>query len=56
MVSNIQLYPNPVTNGSFSIDSEEGIKTVEIFDLTGKLIDFKDFNGQMNNCALKRKC
>ncbi len=46
------MYPNPVTNGKFSIDSEEAVKKVEIFDLTGKLIDFKDFDGQINNVHL----
>lgn len=52
LVSNIQMYPNPVTNGKFSIDSEEAVKKVELFDLTGKLIDFKDFDGQINNVHL----
>ena len=53
LVSNIQMYPNPVTNGEFSIDSEEAVKKVEIFDLTGKLIDFKNIDGQINNVHLK---
>lgn len=52
LISNIQIYPNPVANGKFSIDSEEAVKKVEIFDLTGKLIDFKDFDGQLNNVRL----
>ncbi|PLW99106.1 MAG: hypothetical protein C0591_03290 [Marinilabiliales bacterium] len=47
ILSNIRIYPNPVTNGLFSIDSEEPIDKIEIFDITGKLIEVKEF-GERN--------
>lgn len=38
-ITNINIYPNPVNNGIFSIEAEEPIEEVEIIDISGKLIE-----------------
>jgi len=48
LVSKISVYPNPVVNGEFSIDSEEAIETVEVIDVSGKIVERKTFNGNNN--------
>ena len=45
-IDKFTVYPNP-TQGIVKIESEEIIKTVELFDLTGKMILKKHFN-QLN--------
>jgi hypothetical protein len=47
--TNIRIYPSPVTNGNFTIEAEEPINKVEIFDITGKLVEIKEFDGRIEN-------
>ena len=44
--SNISIFPNPVTNGEFTIEAEEAIQEVRVFDLSGKTITVKQVEGQ----------
>lgn len=44
--ANISIYPNPVTNGEFTIESDGSVEEVRITDVTGKLIEFKQIDGQ----------
>jgi len=53
IVSNIHIYPNPVTTGSFSINSEEPVERVEIFDITGKLIDLREYEGRVDHIQIQ---
>lgn len=50
--SNVRIYPNPVTNGNFSIEAEEAIEKVEVFNITGKLIELKEFEDRIDNVQL----
>jgi len=47
--SSIKLYPNPVVNGEFSINAEEYIIKVEVTDISGKLVDYRDYDGRSQN-------
>jgi hypothetical protein len=47
--SNVRIYPNPVTNGNFTIEAEESINKIEIFDITGKLVEMREFDGRIEN-------
>jgi len=41
----VQLFPNPATEGNFTISGIEGIKQIAIYDLLGKKVtEFKDMN------------
>lgn len=44
--SQISVYPNPVVNGEFSIETEENIEEVELLDISGKLVDYRKFEGR----------
>ncbi len=51
-VSDISIYPNPVVNGEFSIEAEEAIDGVEIFDISGKLVEIREFEGRIEHTKL----
>jgi len=51
-ISNINIYPNPVNNGIFSIKAEESIEEVEIIDISGKLIELVIIDGRTENIEL----
>ena len=44
--SNVSIYPNPVVNGEFTIEAGESIDEVKIIDISGRLIEFKQLEGQ----------
>ncbi len=50
--SSVRIYPNPVTNGNFSIEAEETIEKVEVYDITGKLVELKEFEDHTENVQL----
>ena len=50
--SNVNIYPNPVINGEFSIKAEEPIQEVEIIDISGKLVEFVIIDGRTENIEL----
>lgn len=41
---NINVFPNPVVNSNFTVESSESIKSVEMFDLQGRVIEKVEFN------------
>ncbi|MBE9483940.1 MAG: lamin tail domain-containing protein [Bacteroidetes bacterium] len=43
---NVSIYPNPVVNGEFTIEAGESIDEVKIIDISGRLIEFKQLEGQ----------
>ena len=51
-ISNINIYPNPVNNGIFSIEAEEPIEEVEIIDISGKLIELVILDGRTERIEL----
>jgi len=36
---NVEVYPNPVTDNNFTIEASESIKYVEMFDISGRVIE-----------------
>jgi len=36
---NVEIYPNPVTDNNFTIEASEAIEYVEMFDLSGRIIE-----------------
>lgn len=48
-LANISFYPNPVTNGSFTIESDEAIESVELINLLGKVIYREQFATRTEN-------
>lgn len=36
---NVDVYPNPVTDNNFTIEANEAIKYVEMFDISGRIIE-----------------
>jgi len=44
--SNVSIYPNPVINGEFTIEADESIDEVKVIDISGRLIEFKQLEGQ----------
>jgi len=50
---NIHVYPNPVMNGEFSVEAQEAIESVEIYDITGRLVEVKEMAGRLENIKLK---
>jgi len=51
--SNIHVYPNPVINGKFFIQTDEAIESVDIFDITGRLVETKEMDGRLENIQFK---
>jgi hypothetical protein len=51
--SNLQIYPNPVTNGVFSVSSDESIESIEIFDITGKLVEARELDMRINTYQMR---
>lgn len=50
--SNIVIYPNPVINGEITIEAEEAIVDVRIIDITGKVVEYTETNGQRGSVKL----
>ena len=43
---NVSIYPNPVINGEFTIEADDSIEEVKVIDISGRLIEFKQLDGQ----------
>ena len=54
-IEGFKMYPNPITNGILNIiTSENGVKSVQIFDILGKRVLSRDIlNPQINLSSLK---
>ena len=50
--SKISMYPNPAVNGEFSITSEEPIESVEIIEISGRLVDYVQLEGRNTHVKL----
>jgi hypothetical protein len=43
LVREIELYPNPITDGRLTITSSESIQSVQILNITGKIVFNQEF-------------
>jgi hypothetical protein len=43
LVREIELYPNPITDGHLTITSSESIQSVQILNITGKIVFNQEF-------------
>ena len=50
--TSVNIYPNPVVNGAFSVESDEPIEHIEIIDVSGKLIEVREIEGRTDNVKL----
>ena len=48
--SGVKIYPNPVTNGSFTVSSSKAIKGVEVYSATGAMVE--SVNCDANNVTI----
>jgi hypothetical protein len=53
LVRDIELYPNPVTDGHLTITSTESIQSVQILNITGKIVFNQDFQPNTNTVDLE---
>ncbi len=47
------IYPNPATGSVFSIDTEEAITRIELLDLSGRLIEERQYDKRSNTYIFK---
>jgi hypothetical protein len=53
LVRDIELYPNPVTDGHLTISSSESIQSVQILNITGKIVFNQEFQPNTNTVDLE---
>jgi hypothetical protein len=53
LVRDIELYPNPITDGHLTITSSESIQSVQILNITGKIVFNQDFQPNTNMVDLE---
>jgi hypothetical protein len=53
LVRDIELYPNPVTDGHLTITSTESIQSVQILNITGKIVFNQEFQPNTNTVDLE---
>jgi len=49
----IELYPNPITDGRLTITSSESILSVQILNITGKIVFNQEFQPNTNTVDLQ---
>jgi len=49
----IELYPNPVTEGRLTITSTENIQSVQILNITGKIVFNQEYQSDMNTVEIE---
>jgi hypothetical protein len=49
----VELYPNPVTDGHLTITSTESILSVQILNITGKIVFNQEFQPNTNSVDLE---
>jgi hypothetical protein len=52
VVRDIELYPNPITDGHLTITCSESIQSVQILNITGKIVFNQDFQPNTNSVDL----
>jgi hypothetical protein len=53
LVRDIELYPNPITDGHLTITSTESIQSVQILNITGKIVFNQEFSPNTNTVDLE---
>ena len=53
LVRDIELYPNPITDGRLTINSSESILSVQILNITGKIVFNQEFQPNTNTVDLE---
>jgi len=53
LVRDIELYPNPITDGRLTINSSESIQSVQILNITGKIVFNQEFQPNTNTVDLE---
>jgi hypothetical protein len=53
LVREIELYPNPITDGHLTITSTESILSVQILNITGKIVFNQEFQPNTNTVDLE---
>lgn len=53
LVRDIELYPNPITDGHLTINSSESILSVQILNITGKIVFNQEFQPNTNTVDLE---
>jgi len=53
LVRDIELYPNPITDGHLTINSSESILSVQILNITGKMVFNQEFQPNTNTVDLE---
>jgi hypothetical protein len=53
LVRDIELYPNPITDGHLTITSSESIQSVQILNITGKIVFNQEFQPNTNTVDLE---
>ena len=51
--SEVNIYPNPVTNGELTIETDEAIEEIKIIDITGRVVHFTQMETQNGSIKLK---
>lgn len=50
--SNVNIYPNPVTDGEVTIESDMPIDDIRIIDVTGKVVEYTEVRGQTGSIKI----
>lgn len=53
LVREIEFYPNPITDGRLTITSSESILSVQILNITGKIVFNQEFQPNTNTVDLQ---
>jgi len=49
----VEIYPNPVTEGRITITSSESILSVQILNITGKMVFSEDYQPNTNSVVIE---
>jgi hypothetical protein len=49
----VELYPNPVTDGRLTISSSENIESVQILNITGKIVFNQEYDSNTSSVYLE---
>jgi hypothetical protein len=49
----VELYPNPITDGRLTISSPDDIRTVQVLNITGKIIFSQEYQPNTNSVDIQ---
>lgn len=52
-VRNVELFPNPVTEGRLTITASENISSVQVLNITGKVVFNQEYDSNTNRVDLE---